>query len=99
MCANDESKAGALRDQYESVFTCEDLINIPVLPESPYRDIQDITFCARGIQKQLESIRPDKACGPDQIPARVLKESAFELAPIFASLFQQSFNAALYPLP
>ena len=79
------------------MFTCEDLINIPVLPESPYWDIQDVTFCTRGIQKQLESIRPDKACGPDQIPACVLKESTFELAPIFASLFQQSVNDGNLP--
>ena len=66
-------------------------------PESPYRDIPDITFCARGIQKQLESIRSDKACGPDQIRARVFKESAFELAPIFASLFQQLFIDGVLP--
>ena len=85
--ANHESKAEALRDQYESVFMCEDLINIPVLPESPCRDIQDITFCAR----------ESKACGPDQIPTRVLKESTSELAPIFASLFQQSFNDGALP--
>ena len=31
-------------------------------------------------------------CGSDQIPARVLKESASELASILASLFQQSFD-------
>lgn len=54
----------------------EDLNNIPVLPKSPYHDIPDITFSAASIQKLLESIRPDKACGPDQIPAHVRKESA-----------------------
>lgn len=74
------------------MFTREDLNNIPVLPESPYQDIPDITFFVHGIQKVLESIRPAKACGPDQIPARVLKESASQLAPILASLFQQSFE-------
>ena len=72
-------------------------MNIPVLPESLYQDIPDITLFAHGIQKLLESIRPDKACGPDQIPARVLKESASQLAPIFASLFQQSFEDDIIP--
>ena len=67
VCANDASKAEALREQYKSVFTCEDLNNIPVLPESPYKNIPDITFFTDGIQKQLEFIRPDRACRPDQI--------------------------------
>lgn len=97
ICANDVSKAEALCEQYESVFTQEDLNNITVLPESPYWDISDITFWVSGIQKQLESIRPDKAYGPDQIPARVLKESSSELAPILTSLFQQSFDNGALP--
>lgn len=57
----------------------------------------DITLFDQGIQKLLESVRPDKACGPDQIPARVLKESAFQLAPVLASLFQQSFEDDTIP--
>ena len=70
------------------LITQEDLNNVPILPESPYENTSDIAFCTCGVQKLLESIRPDKTCGPAQIPARVLKESAFELAPILASLFQ-----------
>lgn len=97
--ANDVSKAEALRQQYESVLIREDLNNIPILAESPYQDIPDIKFLAHGFQKLLEFIRPDKACGPDQIPARVLKESASHSAPILASLFQQNLMRALYSLP
>lgn len=93
------SKAEALRQQYESVLIREDLNNIPILAESPYQDIPDIKFLAHGFQKLLEFIRPDKACGPDQIPARVLKESASHSAPILASLFQQNLMRALYSLP
>lgn len=70
------------------LITQEDLNNVPILPECPYENTSDIAFCTLGVQKVLESIRPDKPCGPAQIPARVLKESAFELAPILASLFQ-----------
>ena len=79
------------------MITSITVIIIPSLPESPNCDIPDITFYARGIQKQLESIRPGKACGPDQIPARVLKESVSELASILASLFQQAFANGTLP--
>ena len=96
-CTDNTSKAEALREQYDSVFTKENLTNLPDIPKSPYGDIPDICFTARGIQTQLESIRPDKACGPDQIPARVLKKTATELAPVLASLFQQSFDIGVLP--
>ena len=52
-CANNVSKAEALPKQYKSVFTCEDLNNIPVLPESSYQNIPDVTFFVNGIQKLL----------------------------------------------
>lgn len=63
--ANDMSKAEALREQCENVFTWEDLNNVPILPESHTRIFRILyTFSTRGIQKLLESTRPDKASGP-----------------------------------
>ena len=89
------SKTEALREQHESVFKKEDLNNVPILPESPYGDIPDITFCSPNFQ--IESIRPEKALDLIKIPVGVLKESTFELAPIFGSFFRQSFDEG--PLP
>ena len=98
VCANDMSKAEALREQYENVFTWEDLNNVPILPESHTRIFRILyTFNTRGIQKLLESTRPDKASGPDQISACVLNESAFEFALILTSLFKQSFDKGALP--
>lgn len=56
VCANDMSKAEALREQYENVFTWEDLNNVPILPESHTRIFRILyTFNTRVIQKLLES--------------------------------------------
>ena len=68
-----------------------------LMPASPFRDMPDIYFSPSGILKQLEAIRPDKACGPDQIPARILREAAVELAPLFAFLFQQYYDTGTFP--
>ena len=57
----------------------------------------EITFTTPGIQKQLEAVIPDKACGPDLVPARILKEAAAELAPVLTSLFQQSYDSGSIP--
>ena len=65
--------------------------------DSPFTSDPDIHFSAHGIKKQLENIQPDKASGPDMIPAKVLKKTASELAPVFASIFQQSYDTGTLP--
>ena len=97
VCTSDNTKAEALRKHFDSVFTSEKLDVFPHLPASPYSDIPEIKFTVPGIQKQLEAIRPDKACGPDLVPARILKEAASELAPVFTNFFQQSFDSGEIP--
>jgi hypothetical protein len=59
----------------------------------------DIHISVQGVKKQLENIAVTKACGPDLIPARVLKESAAEFAPILAEIFQHFLTPANYHLP
>ncbi|XP_048586171.1 uncharacterized protein LOC125568296 [Nematostella vectensis] len=95
--ASDSSKAEALRVQYESVFTQEDLTNIPVLGDSPYQEVADLTFTTNGIHKQLKNLQPNKASSPDSVPARILIEAAGELAPLLAPLFQQSYDSGSLP--
>ena len=43
-----------------------------------------------GIIKQLKNLNQNKATGPDELPARVLKETAEQIAPIITHIFQQS---------
>ena len=76
VCASDCAKAEALRQQYESVFTCEDLCSTPSLGPSPYPDIPELFVSELGIMKLLQNIDTSKAAGPDLLPARILKEAA-----------------------
>ena len=41
-----------------------------------------------GIIKQLKNLNQNKATGPDELPARVLKETAEQIAPIITHIFQ-----------
>ena len=84
----DSSKAEALSAQFSSVFTQEELGDLPNLLPSQYPSVGDIWFTQNGITKLLENIRPDKAAGPDELPAHVLKELAVELSGVLAFLFQ-----------
>jgi len=47
--------------------------------------------------KQLLQLNPRKACGPDEIPARVLKELAPSVASWLSFIFQQSYDTGAVP--
>jgi hypothetical protein len=36
----------------------------------------EIAVSIEGVQKLLQKLTPQKACGPDQIPARILRDLA-----------------------
>ena len=82
LVANDRAKADTLNEQFTSVFTKEDLSSIPT-PHHQYPRMPHITFGTERISKLLSNIKPGKAGGPDQIPARFLKETSQQLAKIY----------------
>ena len=50
-----------------------------------------------GVRKLLLQLKPHKASGPDRIPNRVLKELAWELAPLLTALYNQSLASGTIP--
>lgn len=94
--ATDNTKANALVDQFTSVFTQEDLDNLPELPQA-FPDMPHITFGEHGVEKLLSNINPSKAGGPDQVPARFLKETAKAVSPMYTHLFRQSYEQGHLP--
>ena len=45
----------------------------------------------------LRSLNPNKALGPDDIPGRILKQTAQQIALSLASLFNKSLYSAVVP--
>ena len=88
-------KASVLNNQFrvQSVFTSEDLSNIP----SHYSSVSSmppIIISIEGIEALLTKLHTIKSAGPDQIPSYILKHCAKEVAPIL----QVTFNQSLYLL-
>jgi len=75
--------AEALNNQFYSVFTKENLINIPVCAGRPYPIMPPISISTDRIQELLKEIDTKKASGPDNIPWD-LKHHATEIAPILS---------------
>ena len=57
-------------------------------------------WCAtlhEGIKKLLLGLNPGKAFGPDDIPIRILREAAHQIAPILKDIFTQSNETGTLP--
>ena len=94
-----KSKADILNDQFKSVFTKQDhLEETPKLNEPRYPKIDDLHISIEGVEKLLHNLDPNKASGPDNIPNKILKLCAKELAPAITHIFNQSLNTGILPV-
>ena len=91
-------KANILNHQYHSVFTWEDPSSATPDPDgTPLPDMDNITVTEQGVKKLLQKSNPQKATGPDMIPAQILRECSEELAPILTIVFNRTLQTGCVP--
>jgi len=97
--SNDQEKSEVLNNFFTSVFTDEDLNNIPDLNIN--QDIQTKSSSAEvtteEMKKLLEQLKAGKSPGPDQLHPRILKECAKELALPLKLLFDLTMEKGCIP--
>jgi hypothetical protein len=91
------TKANILNQQFASVFTEEDMDNLPDLCISPTPKMNKITINTEGAQHLLQHLKHNKATGPDDIPAKFLKEVSIEFSPLISFIFQASLDQGQIP--
>ena len=92
-----KGKAEALSNQYCSVFTDEDLTDIPSMSGIAYPTISDINIDVEGVDKLLKNINVKKANGPDGVSSQILRDLSEELSPVIVKIFSQSLNSGELP--
>jgi len=97
MTVDSNMKSNILNEYFASVFTVEDVKNIPDMRESPYISMSDITVTLIGVTNLLHDLKPHKACGPDQIPIRLLEETSTQIAPVLLLIFSVSLHQGKVP--
>ena len=95
--SEDIDKAEALNNYFCSVFTRDEEDFVPDLIGVRFPNIDEITISAEGVRTLLSKLDPYKAEGPDGIPARFLREVAFEMAPALTLVYQASINQSKLP--
>lgn len=91
------SKVEILNNQFHSVYTTEDLSDMPSKGDSPHPNMSNIHVGSNGVYKLQRGLNVHKAAGPDAVPTIFLHDFALELAPIITKLFQLSLDIGKVP--
>ena len=86
-----------LAKYFASVFTCEDVTNIPSLEgeSDSIPGIPPIHINTEGVFKLLLILKCHKAAGSDNLPSRFFKEVAAEISPSLSMIFQASLDQGI----
>ena len=98
--SDDVTKATCFNNYFSSVFTNEDKTFLPSLRSTIVWGLDLITtinFAPHDVLDVLTTLNESKACGPDVIPARLLKEGAESICTTLAHLFQMSLDSGTRP--
>ena len=95
-----KEKADILNRFFSSVFTHENVDNVPDLEPGSRSDhtfLSDVVITEEAVRKKLQQLNPSKAQGPDGIPPKVLKEVSTEIAKPITLLFNTSISQGIVP--
>ncbi|KAL8603798.1 hypothetical protein ACOMHN_058533 [Nucella lapillus] len=100
-----KAKAELLNAQFQSAFSFREIVSdeerrsrCPMPPQDPDRpQCNTMQISETGILKLLKSLNPHKACGPDGISLRVLRELAAEITPALTLLYRTSLQSGVVP--
>ena len=97
---NEEQICSILNNFFASVFTKEDLSNIPMVPAvQNYNNntLNGFSIAESDVSKCIDKLKVTKSPGPDMISPRVLKEAKSELVKPLTVIFNKSLQSGLIP--
>ena len=90
-------KANLLNDFFQTVFSDDDGLLVPLPNKTLSFEDTDITVTSTGVLKLLEEINVSKSCGPDNITGIHLKTFSIVIANSMADFFNFSLSTGSQP--
>jgi Reverse transcriptase (RNA-dependent DNA polymerase)/Endonuclease-reverse transcriptase len=97
IATDDAEMAAELNSFFASVFTKEDVSQIPVKQTETDQVLRTVTITVGKVIAKIKDLRADSAAGPDEIHPRLLKETMYEVAGPLATLFNRSMDENYIP--
>jgi len=95
---DDKEKANIMNKFFSSVFTREDISNLPDFDRRPYKDpVCDLEITTSQVRKKIEKMDPTKSPGPDALHPRILRELKDYIAEPLQELFTLSLKMGKLP--
>ena len=101
LISKDDEMLQLFSDQFKSVFTIEEQNGIELLHHQPVTEatMEELGNINRdSVRVHLKQLKPNKAEGPDEVYARILKECENELSIPLAIIFSRSLFETKIPL-
>ena len=89
--------AEVFNNHFTSIFSSDTLELRPHLPPASGPSFCEISLSPCEVAAALHSLDVTIASGPDEITARLLKETAEQIAPSLTLLYNQSLNIGVFP--
>ena len=99
LVSDDAKMAGMLNEFFSSVFTSEDLENVPK-PETLYHGDEplcDVEILPGKVKKKIDAMRSNAAPGPDKLCPRLLKGISDQICSPLATIFRKSLDEGVVP--
>ena len=98
MATTDSDKAEILNNQFVSVFTNENISNIPEFDPIPVQStLNKIQITPATVKKKLSKLRTDKSCGPDGVHPLILNKLADSMSLPLSLIYQLSLSTGQVP--
>jgi Reverse transcriptase (RNA-dependent DNA polymerase) len=91
--------AELLNRYFSSVFTREDVANVPdPEPTGCREELKDVKITAKDVKAKIKKLRADGAAGPDGMGPQLLKQLAEEIAWPLAKVMRASLREGVVPM-